>query len=270
MDLISIIVIIVIISKIMKKAGAASDKVQRFGEPENVWDQMASSNKQYDSAQRKSYSSKQSEQWQKMARENIEKARRRAEEKLREVDALGEMYGKKLNNKKADYENTYQMPKQNVRTTPAYEQITLQQAQKELRTRQNEAYKQSMQHRQQENKSAAQQIHAGRVEAKNTSILERAVKNADEDKIDVTLTTMEAEHNHSERVSPAEHYHPEDVIPENMLGNIEDLMIKGYDGNLCFERDFIGEAMDMISRFTVPSDIPDFSFHGKDIDVLEN
>ena len=66
------------------------------------------------------------------------------------------------------------------------------------------------------------------------------------------------EHNHSERVSPAEHHHPEDVMSENMLGKVEDLMIKGYDGNLCFERDFIGEAMDMISRFSVPSDIPDF------------
>ena len=44
-----------------------------------------------------------------------------------------------------------------------------------------------------------------------------------------------------------------------MLGNIEDLMIKGYDGNLCFERDFVSEGLDMISRFTVPSDVPDFS-----------
>ena len=103
-----------------------------------------------------------------------------------------------------------------------------------------------------------QQVYAGRMEARKTSILERAKANAEEDKADVTLQTMEAEHNHSERVSPAEHYHPEDVIPESMLGTIEDLMIKGYDGNLCFERDFVGEAMDMISRFTVPSDVPDF------------
>lgn len=87
----------------------------------------------------------------------------------------------------------------------------------------------------------------------------RAKSNADANKVDVTLHSMEAEQNHSERVAPAEHHHPEDVMPESMLGSIEDLMIKGYDGNLCFERDFIGEAMDMISRFTVPSDVPDFS-----------
>ena len=77
-----------------------------------------------------------------------------------------------------------------------------------------------------------------------------AKANAEEDKVDVTLETMEAEHNHSERVSAAVHHHPEDVIPDNMLGTIEDLMIKGYDGNLCFERDFVGEGLDMISRFS--------------------
>ena len=39
--------------------------------------------------------------------------------------------------------------------------------------------------------------------------------------------------------------HAED---ENLLGSVEDLMVKGYDGNLSFERDFVGEAMDMINR----------------------
>ena len=214
MELLSIIAIIVIISKIMNKAGEAASRVERCGQPQNVWDQVADQVKSGRS---------QNEQWKNAARDNIEKARKRA--------------------------------------TLAYEQMTLQQAAKEQRTRQNEAYQQSMQHRQQENKSAMQQVYAGRMEARNTSILERAVKNAEEDKVDVTLETMEREHNHSERVSPAEHYHPEDVMPENMLGTIEDLMVKGYDGNLCFERDFVGEAMDMISRFTVPSDVPDFSKH---------
>ena len=84
----------------------------------------------------------------------------------------------------------------------------------------------------------------------NTTILQRAMANAEEDKVDVTLETMEAEHNHSERVSAAVHHHPEDVIPESMLGSVEDLMVKGFDGNLCFERDFLGEGLDMISRFS--------------------
>lgn len=106
---------------------------------------------------------------------------------------------------------------------------------------------------------AKKRVEEVRRESSNTTILERAKANAEENKVDVTLETMETEHNHSERVSAATHHHPEDVIPENMLGTIEDLMIKGYDGNLCFERDFVSEGLDMISHFVVPSDVPDFS-----------
>ena len=101
------------------------------------------------------------------------------------------------------------------------------------------------------NRTAMQQVQASRIENRNTTIVDRAKTNTEANKVDVTLETMEAEHAHSERVSAATHHHPEDIIPENMLGNIEDLMVKGYDGNLCFERDFIGEGLDMISRFTV-------------------
>jgi hypothetical protein len=109
------------------------------------------------------------------------------------------------------------------------------------------------------NRTAMQQMQASRMEARNTTIVERAKANTEANKADVTLETMEAEHAHSERVAAATHHHPEDIIPENMLGNIEDLMVKGYDGNLCFERDFVGEGLDMISHFTVPSDVPDYS-----------
>lgn len=110
-----------------------------------------------------------------------------------------------------------------------------------------------------DNSSASDQIQKRRLENRHTSILNRAKDNAGENIQDVTLSTMEMEHNHLERVGAAEHYHPEDEIPENMLGTIEDLMIKGYDGNLCFERDFVGEAMDMISRFTAPTEVPEYS-----------
>lgn len=212
MDLIAIIAIIVFISKIMNKAGNAASQVEKYGKPQNVWDQVAGQVREGQNQARQT-ASNQNDQWKKLARENIEKAQRRAVEKLHEVERAIESEKEKS--------ASYEMPKKNVRTTPAYDQITLQ------------------------------QVQASRTEARNTSILERATKNTDANKVDVTLTTMEAEHNHSERVSSATHVHPEDVIPENMLGNIEDLMIKGYDGNLCFERDFVGEAMDMISRFTV-------------------
>ena len=102
-------------------------------------------------------------------------------------------------------------------------------------------------------------IQKVRQRTENTSIVQRAKMNTDTYKKDVTLETMEEEHNHSERVSAAEHHHPEDILAESMLGSVEDLMVKGFDGNLCFERDFVGEGLDMISRFTVPSDVPDFS-----------
>ncbi len=112
--------------------------------------------------------------------------------------------------------NTYEMPKKNVRTTPAREQV-----------------------------------QKSRMEANNTSILQRAKGNAAEDSEDATLRSLEESHGHSAHVAPAVHHHPEDEIPENMIGKIEDLMVKGYEVDLCFERDFVGEAMDMVSRFSL-------------------
>lgn len=157
----------------------------------------------------------------------------------------------------------YQETKQATRVQSARTQIqqqTAQAVQEQIaKTKQRIMESRGMKDTSTQRSSAMQQVYEGRMEARNTSILQRAKANAEEDKVDVTLETMEAEHNHSERVSVAEHHYPEDIIPENMLGKIEDLMIKGYDGNLCFERDFVGEGLDMISRFTVPSDVPDFS-----------
>lgn len=167
-------------------------------------------------------------QYQQMARENMEKVRQRTQMSPREI-----------------YEQMHMSD---------YASKQVQQPNRQEVQAQIEKTKQRIKGNQ-----AMQQVKASRTEARNTTILQRAKANAEEDKADVTLQTMEAEHNHSERVSVAKHHHPEDVILENMLGSIEDLMVKGYDGNLCFERDFLGEAMDMIGRFTVPSDVPDFS-----------
>lgn len=90
-----------------------------------------------------------------------------------------------------------------------------------------------------------------REEPKTATILERAKANVEEDKVDRTLHSLEAMHGHSAHVTPAIHHHPEDELSESMLGTVEDLMVKGYEGNLCFERDFLGEAMDMVSRFSL-------------------
>lgn len=99
------------------------------------------------------------------------------------------------------------------------------------------------------------------------NIVERAKANSMRyAKSDETLQEMEAEHKHSERVGTAvagyveeeraEHkrMHEEPLPPVeevSLLGPVEDLMVKGYDGNLSFERDFIGEAQDMLAAFTL-------------------
>lgn len=102
--------------------------------------------------------------------------------------------------------------------------------------------------------------------AKPTNIVERAKQNANKYEEDTTLEQLEKEHKHSERESKAEaayvakereehrKLHTEPIPPveeESLLGNVQDLMIKGYDGNLSFERDFVGEAMDLLNSFTV-------------------
>ena len=98
------------------------------------------------------------------------------------------------------------------------------------------------------------------------SIVQRAKANTKKYEADETLHELESEHKHSEKVSSAEaayvvkdreehmkmHMEPAaHAEDENLLGSVEDLMVKGYDGNLSFERDFVGEAMDMINRFTL-------------------
>ena len=155
---------------------------------------------------------------------DAQKLRKMAEQKLREIerDALGELHSTVEGNKVKVPPVQQKPPVQNVQPKPA-----------------------------KQNESAMQQVREARREAQKTTIVERAKVNTDAVKPDVTLETMEKEHNHSERVSAAVHHHEEDVLPESMLGSVEDLMVKGYEGDLCFERDFVGEAMDMVTRFTV-------------------
>lgn len=102
--------------------------------------------------------------------------------------------------------------------------------------------------------------------AKQTNIVERAKQNVNKYAEDTTLEQLEKEHKHSERESKAEaayvakereehrklHTEPIPLVEEeSLLGSVQDLMIKGYDGNLSFERDFVGEAMDLLNSFTV-------------------
>lgn len=38
---------------------------------------------------------------------------------------------------------------------------------------------------------------------------------------------------------------------ENIIGSVEDLIVKGYSGEMKFERDFLAEATDMLNSFTM-------------------
>jgi hypothetical protein len=162
--------------------------------------------------------------------------------------ALGEsakVNGAKMTNA-ACGPGTYQPPK-----AAAYvESVRTQAQQQVLQSVEEQIAKTKQRILESPNRQAMQQVQERRRDAANTTIVERAKKHTDEKKVDVTLESMEAEHNHSERVSAAVHHHPEDILTESMLGSVEDLMVKGFDGKLCFERDFIGEGLDMISRFS--------------------
>jgi hypothetical protein len=108
---------------------------------------------------------------------------------------------------------------------------------------------------------------AGAFAAPVPDIVSRAKANSARYAADETLAELESEHRHSERVAPAgakhtdqaetkrAHTAPEEFVnppeEESLLGSVEDLMVKGYDGNLSFERDFLGEAMDMLNSFTL-------------------
>ena len=113
---------------------------------------------------------------------------------------------------------------------------------------------------------AYRQQKAAAKSAQPTNIVDRAKQNTNKYAEDTTLEQLEKEHKHSERESKAdaayvakereEHrkLHTEPIPPveeESLLGSVQDLMIKGYDGNLSFERDFVGEAMDLLNSFTV-------------------
>ena len=136
-------------------------------------------------------------------------------------------------------QNAYAQPKQQKRQMTAAERAKL------------DAYRQQ--------KAAAKS-------AQPTNIVDRAKQNANKYAEDTTLEQLEKEHKHSEREGKAEaayvakereghrKLHTELIPPveeESLLGSVQDLMIKGYDGNLSFERDFVGEAMDLLNSFTV-------------------
>lgn len=104
-----------------------------------------------------------------------------------------------------------------------------------------------------------------RPQQSNPDIVQRAVKNNARFADDTTQKELEAMHGHSEAQQKLAQEHSRncqtlhtkaadgakiiEAETQSMFGSVEDLIAMGYSGNLEFERDFLGEGLDMINNF---------------------
>lgn len=104
-----------------------------------------------------------------------------------------------------------------------------------------------------------------RPQQSNPDIVQRAVKNNARFADDTTQKELEAMHGHSEAQQRMAQEHSRncqtlhtkaadgakiiEAETQSMFGSVEDLVAMGYSGNLEFERDFLGEGLDMINNF---------------------
>ena len=99
----------------------------------------------------------------------------------------------------------------------------------------------------------------------NPDIVQRAVKNNARFADDTTQKELETMHGHSEAQQRLAQEHSRncqtlhtkaadgakiiEAETQSMFGSVDDLIAMGYSGNLEFERDFLGEGLDMINNF---------------------
>lgn len=104
-----------------------------------------------------------------------------------------------------------------------------------------------------------------RPQQSNPDIVQRAVKNNARFADDTTQKELEAMHGHSEAQQRLAQEHSRncqtlhnkaadgakiiEAETQSMFGSVEDLIAMGYSGNLEFERNFLGEGLDMINNF---------------------
>lgn len=104
-----------------------------------------------------------------------------------------------------------------------------------------------------------------RPQQSNPDIVQRAVKNNARFADDTTQKEIETMHGHSEAQQRLAQEHSRncqtlhnkaadgakiiEAETQSMFGSVEDLIAMGYSGNLEFERDFLGEGLDMINNF---------------------
>lgn len=104
-----------------------------------------------------------------------------------------------------------------------------------------------------------------RPQQSNPDIVQRAMKNNARFADDTTQKELEMMHGHSEAQQRIKQEHSRncqtlhskaadgakviEAETRSMFGSVEDLIAMGYSGNLEFERDFLGEGLDMINNF---------------------
>lgn len=104
-----------------------------------------------------------------------------------------------------------------------------------------------------------------RPQQSNPDIVQRAVKNNARFADDTTQKELETMHGHSEAQQRMAQEHSRncqtlhtkaadgakiiEAETQSTFGSVEDLIAMGYSGNLEFERDFLGEGLDMINNF---------------------
>ena len=115
------------------------------------------------------------------------------------------------------------------------------------------------------NQTYQQKPQPQRPKQSNPDIVQRAVKNNARFADDTTQKEIEMMHGHSEAQQRIKQEHSRncqtlhskaadgakviEAETQSMFGSVEDLIAMGYSGNLEFERDFLGEGLDMINNF---------------------
>ena len=116
--------------------------------------------------------------------------------------------------------------------------------------------------------STTQALAQKKLQMDGSNIMDRAKANNTRFQEDETLKEIEEFHGHSEehQAEPVEHSRNCQALEkeidaivngEGIFGSTEDLIVKGYDGNMQFGRDFIGEASDMLTAISYANTMPE-------------
>ena len=116
-----------------------------------------------------------------------------------------------------------------------------------------------------ETTDAAESTATAETTAEQSGYSAEAVKNNARFADDTTQKEIETMHGHSEAQQRLAQEHSRncqtlhnkaadgakiiEAETQSMFGSVEDLIAMGYSGNLEFERDFLGEGLDMINNF---------------------